>query len=314
MFEDSVSFIPSIWASMNSWFTPTVLFVLLNLMIGTIAITSSLTSSTSTQKHHGQSGEQHTHPHLQLARSPSMLQRLKSINFYSYRSQEPTTHFQEPHHEMEPNFALRQPQEQVVEQPSHSMTRSPSMLQKLKSNNLYHYISHEYFALSHQAQPTSQIQTHPEPEPEPEQTHLDFEPEEEKEEGEEESRDQFEDEDHSQSLDEIYSQLKSDNGHVARSKSDTKPTSGEAPAKLSRKMKKSASAKSAFAHLEEADVVESRRPATVREGKARVTEVDDEEVDAKADDFINKFRQGLKLQRLDSIKRDKEMIGRGAGK
>ncbi|PON96029.1 hypothetical protein TorRG33x02_082770 [Trema orientale] len=318
MFEDSVSFIPSIWASMNSWFTPTVLFVLLNLMIGTIAITSSLASSTSTQRHHDQSGEQHAqhhhHPHPQLARSPSMLQRLKSINFYSYRSQEPTTHFQQPHHEMEPNFALRQPQEQVVEQPPHSMTRSPSMLQKLKSINLYHYISHEYFAPSHQAQPTPQIQTHPEPEPE--RTHLYSEPEEEEEEeeGEEESRDQFEDEDHSQSLDEIYSQLKSGNGHVTRSKSDTKPTSGEAPAKLSRKMKKSASAKSAFAHFEEADVVESRRPATVREGKARVTEVDDDEVDAKADDFINKFKQQLKLQRLDSIIRYKEMIGRGAGK
>lgn len=98
---------------------------------------------------------------------------------------------------------------------------------------------------------------------------------------------------------------------MTRSKSDTKPTSGEAPARLSRKMKKSASAKSAFAHFEEADIVESRRPATVREGRAKVTEADDE-VDARADDFINKFKYELKLQRLDSISRYKEMIGRGS--
>lgn len=103
---------------------------------------------------------------------------------------------------------------------------------------------------------------------------------------------------------------------MTRSKSDTKPTPGEAPpAKLSKKMKKSASAKSAFSHFEEADIVENRRPATVREGKAslKVTEVGDDEVDAKADDFINKFKQELKLQRLDSIIRYKEMIGGGAG-
>ncbi|KAF9607898.1 hypothetical protein IFM89_003712 [Coptis chinensis] len=41
---------------------------------------------------------------------------------------------------------------------------------------------------------------------------------------------------------------------------------------------------------------------------------DDEEVDAKADDFINKFKNQLKLQRLDSILRYKEMLGRGADK
>ncbi|KAJ0031026.1 hypothetical protein Pint_12963 [Pistacia integerrima] len=66
-------------------------------------------------------------------------------------------------------------------------------------------------------------------------------------------------------------------------------------------MKKSASAKSAFSHFEEEDIVETRRPATTKEGKAKVTQVVDDEVDAKADDFIYKFKQQLKLQRIDSI-------------
>ncbi|KAJ6372908.1 hypothetical protein OIU76_027277 [Salix suchowensis] len=117
----------------------------------------------------------------------------------------------------------------------------------------------------------------------------------------------FKREDHEQTLEEIYSKLQGNK--LSKSSSDTKPTSGEVPKKLPKKMKKSASAKSAFAHFEENDIVESRRPATVRERKT-TTEVDDTEVDAKADDFINRFKQQLKLQRMNSIMRYKEMIGR----
>ncbi|KAE8661310.1 cytosolic Fe-S cluster assembly factor NBP35-like isoform X1 [Hibiscus syriacus] len=114
-------------------------------------------------------------------------------------------------------------------------------------------------------------------------------------------------------LDEIYNQLHGENNHVARTKSDTKPTSGEIPTKLPWNMKKSASVKSAFRHFEEDDIVETRRSTTVREGKDKSTEDDEEnnEVDAKADDFINKFKQQLKLQKLDSIIRYKEMVNRG---
>ncbi|KAF9605339.1 hypothetical protein IFM89_016104 [Coptis chinensis] len=61
--------------------------------------------------------------------------------------------------------------------------------------------------------------------------------------------------------------------------------------------------------------IQVTRPATVREGKSTLQSFrDDEEVDAKADDFINKFKNQLKLQRLDSILRYKEMLGRGADK
>lgn len=46
------------------------------------------------------------------------------------------------------------------------------------------------------------------------------------------------------------------------------------------------------------------KPPVVRREKAPVRwEADAAEVDAKADDFINKFKQQLKLQRLESLLR-----------
>ncbi|KAL7136731.1 hypothetical protein ABFS83_10G050000 [Erythranthe nasuta] len=63
---------------------------------------------------------------------------------------------------------------------------------------------------------------------------------------------------------------------------------------------------------EEEEDVDRRRPATVRERTAAGGGEDDAAVDAKADDFISRFRQQLKLQRLDSILRYKDMLNRGA--
>ncbi|KAK1555463.1 hypothetical protein Q3G72_009534 [Acer saccharum] len=55
-------------------------------------------------------------------------------------------------------------------------------------------------------------------------------------------------------------------------------------------------------------------PATVKESnKARIIHMDDDEVDDKTDDFINKFKQQLKLQRIDSILRYKETVNRTGG-
>nr|GEX88172.1 hypothetical protein CTI12_AA086170 [Tanacetum cinerariifolium] len=50
-----------------------------------------------------------------------------------------------------------------------------------------------------------------------------------------------------------------------------------------------------------------RRPATVRESAG----AKDECVNAKADDFIKRFKQQLKLQRLDSLQRFRDMLNRG---
>ncbi|KAL6212291.1 hypothetical protein ACLB2K_017512 [Fragaria x ananassa] len=305
MFEDSVvSALPSIWASMNSWLTPTVLFLLLNLMIGTIAIASSL----GTQKHHDQDPHnQHQH-HQGLVRSASVLQRFKSINFYSYRSQEPTTNYE------------KAPDSDTHEVEELKLVRSPSILQRLQSIKFQFHFPREP-----SPQQTRDLVL-PEPETEAHYASYDHSAEDESSEHEEaeaeemelDEVDQFEtqeDEAEDQTLDEIYRQLQLQEHHVSRTTSDTMPASGEVPAKLPKKMKKSASAKSAFGHFAAEDIVESRRPATVREKKAtKADHEDDEEVDAKADDFINRFKQQLKLQRIDSIIRYKDMITRGSDK
>ncbi|CAA7036857.1 unnamed protein product [Microthlaspi erraticum] len=249
----------SVLTAMYSWFTPTVLFVFLNLMIGTIAISSSLSSKSNDPNQ------------TQIQRSPSVIHRLKSINFASFTSPDKS------HLELHPLTTPEDNQIASVEQNQPFLSRSPSVLHRIKSFNLYNYISQE---------PVTVVEETPSP------------PEVEEEEEEETSP----------SLEEVYSNLNLN--HVARSKSDTEPASGIIPPKLPKKMKKSASTKSPFSHFEEDEVsVEARRPETVR--VQRVTTVDeeaDEEVDAKADDFINRFKHQLKLQRIDSITKYKQMV------
>ncbi|KAH6763787.1 hypothetical protein C2S52_012645 [Perilla frutescens var. hirtella] len=87
--------------------------------------------------------------------------------------------------------------------------------------------------------------------------------------------------------------------HVTRSKSDA--VAKAAPA--ARVLQKSASVRVSTEKEEEDE--ERRRPATVRERTAAEDEAEDE----KAGDFINRFRQQLKLQRLDSLLRQ-----RGSGR
>ena len=105
------------------------------------------------------------------------------------------------------------------------------------------------------------------------------------------------------------SAIHEDHRHV-RSKSESKKPVKKKK-KATGKMTKSASEKSGFGFHEEAETVESverRRPDTTRvEGSTSFGDGEDG-VDEKASDFINKFKQQLKLQRLDSILRYKEML------
>jgi hypothetical protein len=95
--------------------------------------------------------------------------------------------------------------------------------------------------------------------------------------------------------------------HVARSESEklTRGVGERDRLLLPEKMKKSASEKFGVSSrsTEDDDDVERRRPQTVSCGESG-------DVDAKADDFINKFKQQLKLQRVDSLLRYKEMMTR----
>ncbi|CAK8569851.1 unnamed protein product [Lathyrus sativus] len=299
MLEQSLSSSPTFWAALYSWFTPTVFFLLLQLVIATIYITSTL-ANASHKHHHQQQQQQQQDPNFpqqQLFRSPSVLQRLKSINLYSYQNYYRSQH--EEHHTPQPQpYQHEQPQtyENQIHVPQ--LARSPSVLQRLKSINLYSYFPTQPF--------TSKL----------ENTKVEVK-ESEEDDVLGEIRDSLggneEEEGHHVSLEEVFMKLQGQGGNFARTHSDTKPDSGEVPVKLPRKMKKSASNKSAFSHFKEDDIVESRRPATVKEAKAAAMD-EDELVDSKADDFINKFKQQLKLQRIDSIMRYKDMVNKGISK
>ncbi|KAH6761311.1 hypothetical protein C2S51_018260 [Perilla frutescens var. frutescens] len=269
MLEETASAIPSsIWASMNSWFTPTVLFLLLNLMIATIAFTSTFPNQKQQQQQQKHSNNNDPNP-SNIARSPSsLLHRLKSFNPYASPPQDSSLSSLH-HHKQTPDSDASQ-------------------------------AAHFFFPSQETADSHAPTQ--------PQQPHFDSEGK-----GLDSSFDGFGEneaveEDREQSMDEVYSQLTG--AHFNRTTSDTKPASGEIPTKLPAKMRKSASVKSAFGHFVEEDIVEARRPATVRE-RGSATVAADDGVDAKADDFINRFKQQLKLQRLDSIIRYKDMIGRG---
>ncbi|KAJ8448834.1 hypothetical protein Cgig2_011455 [Carnegiea gigantea] len=250
MFEEAISLL-SIWASMNSWLTPAVLFVLLNLMIGTIAVTSGFTSSKPPPQHHHQSDHPQP-PQLQpqLTPSPSVLHRLKSLNFYSY------IHTPQPiqtHHQSPPSTATTTTAAATVNDPI--------------------------------------------PEPGPDSSPP--------------PEDAAAEEDEGPTMEEVYTWIiqKQNNPHYGRQNSDTKPAGGEVPIRLPAKMKKSASDKSAFNHFQLVDETETTTETFIEERENAVG--NDSEVDARADDFINRFREQLKMQRLESIVRYKEMISRG---
>ncbi|KAL0311875.1 UNVERIFIED_CONTAM: Pathogen-associated molecular patterns-induced protein A70 [Sesamum radiatum] len=281
--ESSAAASASVWASIISWLTPTLLFLLLNLMIAAIAFTSSL----SNHKHKSQN-----HPHI-LAKPPSLLHRLKSIHVSTQQPQI-SSPSHKPNADSETLFDVidHTYQAQHLDTQSHYFFQDSSQENsQTPQSSQHHYVFEE----AHEQET---------------QTHVVSEERDDDVQQAREEKVVVLDENVDQSMDvDVHGQMTGSG--FCRTKSDTQPASGEVQTKLPARMRKSASLKSAFAHFEEEDIVEARRPATVREkGSAKVTE-GDEEVDAKADDFINRFKQQLKLQRLDSIIRYKDMIGRG---
>nr|GEV58833.1 hypothetical protein [Tanacetum cinerariifolium] len=353
------------WTSINNWCTPTILFLFLNFMIATILFTSNLPNNNNTNtnnqnKQQNQKTQTQNEPN-KLARSPSILNRIRSFNLHAYRSQNdqhhPIQQVQEEQDGLElaatqyvfdhpfPDQQDPQPQSQPIPVSSkpdldpihYDQTNEVQPQSQPISNAQTHFVydrhTIERITTHYDFGPTH-IENQP-PEPthlgsdqksienkQEKKTHFKFDPThldktQEKlshieNEPKNTTRDDFdptheEEQDTLQSLDEVYSNITG--GHVNRTKSDTLPASGEVPVKLPAKMKKSASMKSPFSHFEEEKIVEARRPETVRERRTAVTDGDDDvEVDAKADDFINKFKHQLKLQRLDSIIRSKDMM------
>ncbi|KAH7572135.1 hypothetical protein ACOSP7_015173 [Xanthoceras sorbifolium] len=247
------STVVSFLASITSWFTPTALFLFVNLGIGILVITSR----RKPHPQHDQLGPHHSH---QLARPPSLIERVKSIDLSHFK-------FTQPNPEEERRyFPPTEPADDSnpVDPYPPQLQRAPSLLERVRSFN---------FTSVYKSQ---------QPYPETETEEID------------------------NAVTEPDSDLKpglDPDNNPKRSKSETKKTT----AKVREIVKRSTSEKSMAVVEEKTETVERRRPETTRPEKTASFD-DDEGVDAKADDFINRFKKQLKLQRLDSFLRYKEML------
>ncbi|KAJ0246085.1 Pathogen-associated molecular patterns-induced protein A70 [Hirschfeldia incana] len=364
-----------------SWMTPTTLFLLLNLMIGTIVITSRIGSSGS-RKHypHHHDGFGSGHSPSPLARAPSIIDRVKSINFHLYKFPHPETELfsTSTHHHDVIGSDLH-----VYPDPNPApLQRAPSLLDRVKSINMS-----SYFKFPHDVT-GSDPHSHPHPDPTPLQrapslldrvrsinmshfkfpqyspeenhsvtTHAEptrFEhiptrmgrvnpidiskfriPEEDQPNGTRFNNQinppgltrapsilervksiklpSFYRSDPDTHSDQNPDDPDSVDHKPVRSKSESKKPVKKKK-KATGKMTKSASEKSGFGFVgnseepESVESVERRRPETTRVERSTSFGDGEDGVDAKASDFINKFKQQLKLQRLDSILRNKEML------
>lgn len=295
---------PSLFTSITSWFTPTTLFLFINLVIGTIVVTSRFTSHKKPQiNHEYQLGSYDSPP---LARAPSLIDRVKSINFSLYKFPSPEEHpsFDQPTAETEHLYNTG-----PVDPNPPQLARAPSLLERVKSN-LFSYKfpnpeEHPPFV-----EPTEPLNDAFPADPKP--TRIERVP-------------SLLERVKSIRLPSVYrsqepypevetevihnseTEVASDPGHKPkRSKSETK----KSKQKVQENMKKSVSEKSIKVETDndETETVEERRPQTTRLERTATIGDGDQSVDAKADDFINKFRRQLKLQRLDSLLRYKEML------
>ncbi|MCL7028457.1 hypothetical protein MKW94_016963 [Papaver nudicaule] len=392
----------------SSWFTPTFLFLALNLVIGIIAITSSFESKHKQQNHQlqhpqhdnnnigfqpppqqlqeesrGGGGSNYQHP--QLVRGPStVIERLKSINLYHFKTED-LNPFSSIHrfHQPDPipvssgflsgqnHYEPPPPQQQQRQhhlQQQQPLARAPSILERLKSINLYHYKPDDFNPFHSNIQQTE----HQEEETTPRRKLQTAK-----------NRDFL---DH-RALDNKKSKVKVVQQHGTQQQQPPPPAQKQraaaaplvrapppplarAPSILERlksinlyqdylpfqkqavdqfpdqddfldhralekkksvtktpMKKKLVSAKSDvlghFGEFEEDEILEEkRRNLTAKEKKSKSMNVKkvnefsdddegrvvDEEVDAKADDFINRFKNQLKLQRLDSIMQYKDLL------
>ncbi|KAK6236478.1 Protein of unknown function DUF761 [Theobroma cacao] len=289
--SDMLSFIAS-------WLTPTSLFLLLNIMIGTIFLISRL--SPPKRPHHQQFGDgDYNSAPPRLERSPSFLDRVRSINFSTYKF--PLPNYQDMDHHLPPdnlaahplerapsilervksiNFSLykyspQDPDREYIEPTEHEhsnsqpLSRAPSLLERVKSIDFTSF----YRSNSFKANPEKELPATEEPDSDTDMSPV--------------------------------------RGQVNRSKSESKVKQRRFPEKLKKSESENSRLKAEKREEEEEEEeeeVERRRPATTRIEKTVSFGDDDRGVDAKADDFINKFKQQLKLQRLDSLLRYRDML------
>ncbi|CAH2077911.1 unnamed protein product [Thlaspi arvense] len=280
--------------TLASWFTPTTLFLLLNFTIGTIFFTNRFGSgSKKHQPHQDGFGSGHAHASAPLARAPSLIDRVKSINFSLYNSPSPESeiHFYESDSRPNP---------------------PPSLLDRVKSINMpyfrfpQHNSEGDYAAYALMTRPEETNRVDP----------IDKIPEDDVPAQPRVGAPSLLQRVKSIKLPSLYRTEPdpvSEEQKPARTKSESsKPAMKNKKKKAVKKMTKSASEKAGVGYLggegETVAAVEKRRPETTRiEGTTSIGE-EEEGVDDKASDFINKFKQQLKLQRLDSFLRYREML------
>lgn len=269
----------SAYGVMASWFTPSCLFLFINLVIGTIAIISRFANTTKRQH--------------QLVRSPSLLERLASFNL-CYHKHEPTTRMMTTTTTM--FHRVVDPVERLDEFRLDQVPSS-SLLDRVRSFNLGFYKSDniERHGPVHNSDlpqlvqldrlPSSSLLDHVKP------LNLEIE------------RPDLVHRPDSSQLNRVSSislleRVRSFNLGFSKVEME-KPDSIQqqltrAPSILQR-------LKSSLSFEPESEVTG---------GGELAEETEEEGVDAKADDFINRFRQQLRLQRLDSIIRYRDMLKR----
>ncbi|PWA36576.1 hypothetical protein CTI12_AA598470 [Artemisia annua] len=291
------------WTNIANWSTPTILFCVLNLMIAIIFIASNF----SNNHHHGNSPRQLT------PRSPSMLERVKSVNLSSFYSTTTTTQDSHDHY-------IGDHYQPMEDSSVNQLSRGSSLLQRVKSINLSFSTSSSTLPIeseqvnsaseltdSEQVNITKELTRAPsfldrvksfkltspfKSDSPPDDTftrqdeHLDVPP------------DHDVVEDHNVTSDNSrYNKLSNVSGKYGMNL--TKRSTSH--------LSKSSSEKRVVESDHDEEDVDRRRPATMRE----LVGVKDECVNAKADDFIKRFKQQLKLQRLDSLQRFRDMLNRG---
>ncbi|WVZ20753.1 hypothetical protein V8G54_008075 [Vigna mungo] len=259
----------SVYGAMASWFTPSYLFIFINLVIGTIAITSRFTTTPKRQR-------QHQH---QLIRSPSLLDRFTSFNLRYHKHQ--TTATLTPHDVVVESV-------QTLDSPRHvqigsfDTTDETREGDEVKSDNSPQLDRLPSSSLLDRIRSFSFRRTESER----------SEPVQNSDSGMNLVR--------SPSLLERVRRFSLDLGKVEKESCDS------VQQQLSR-------APSFLQRLKSLTFDRSESAAEVRDGGEFVEEREEEEgVDAKADDFINRFRQQLRLQRLDSILRCRDMLTRNS--
>ncbi|KAI3709660.1 hypothetical protein L2E82_39426 [Cichorium intybus] len=286
--------IASMWSSMATWLTPTVLFCVLNLRqlarppsflerVQSVNLTSFYNTAESHDVHSILYDSTRYNSIRHLDRSPSLLQRVKSFDFSLSSFYTPPAgqlhdeHEHEPEqtHDDSPTQLARIPSilERVKSikfstesEPNNSMvepSRAPSLFDRVKSFKLPSFLDPD-----HQSGDTfSSHDQLSDMEPDPQQYPV-----------------------HD---DEVTNIISKDSGMTPAKNSSTN-------------LRKSQSERRMAESDDDKEDVDRRRPATMKES----VELHEESVDVKAEDFIRRFKKQLILQRIDSLRRFRDMWNR----